>query len=326
MVGAGRGAYLEVLVAGHRACAWRLGLGLLLASCTDPGSESGSNGAGGGAGHVSGPAPDGAPGGGSSASSAGVGAGAGPGSGTAGAATGAAGAAAAPGAIPLWEAHIRGDVYRKMVVEVDVTRGFAPESGVMEEVFSTLTNLLDKPDGIEVVFDQELEPVGASHAWTFAELQALASDHMNLGVAEGVDRIHVMWLDGHDESDGDSGSVLGLAWGHRHIVMYKQTLAAGCDQLLSAVANQLCRAAERAVMTHEVGHVIGLVDNGLPMITDHRDPDHGHHSGDPESVMYWQHERDGVFDVLLTRLQGSGDPSLGFDANSLADIAAVRDR
>jgi hypothetical protein len=108
--------------------------------------------------------------------------------------------------------------------------------------------------------------------------------------------------------------------------MYKQTLATGCDQLLRAFANQLCRSAETAVMTHEMGHVIGLVDNGLPMLTDHRDPDHLHHDVDPESVMYWQHERDSVFNVLLTRVRGGASPSLGFDPNSLADIAAVRDR
>lgn len=229
---------------------------------------------------------------------------------------------------PLWEAHIRSDVYRKLVIEVDVTRGFAPESGVLDQVFAGFAALLDKPDGIEVVLDDaDLEPVGETHAWDFEALSELAEQTMDLELAPDVDRIHVLWIDGHDESDGDNGAaVLGLAWGHRQIAMYKQTLSSGCDQLLPALAGDVCRDAEIAVLTHEVGHVIGLVDNGLPMIRDHRDPDHGHHDISQDSVMYWAHENDSLFDTLLERVQGGADSALGFDDNCLADIAAVRDR
>jgi hypothetical protein len=239
---------------------------------------------------------------------------------------GGAGSNATAEGIPLWEAHIRGDVHRRMIVEVDVARGFAPEHGVMQQVFDGYAQLLDKPGGIEIVFDEELEPVGSRHAWTFAEQRAYADAHLTLAVGADEAHVHVMWVDGHDADDDGESSVLGVAWGHRHVMMYKQTLAAGCDALLSAFANQLCRSGEVAVMTHEMGHVIGLVDNGLPMIEDHRDPEHEHHDANPASVMYWQHERDRVFDMLLTRVQSGGDPSLGFDPQSLADIAAVRDR
>jgi hypothetical protein len=236
-----------------------------------------------------------------------------------------AGGGGGPDDIPPWEAHIRGDVYRKLIVEVDVTRGFGPQRGVMTDVFRGFAALLDKPDGIEVVFDDELEPVGRSHRWSDEELFALADVHMDLDLPPGVDRIHVLWLDGHADSE-DGGPVLGEAWDHRHIAMYKQSLSAGCEQLITALASELCRNAELAVLTHEVGHLLGLVDNGLPMVRDHRDRDHGNHDHDPDSVMYWQNERDAVFDVLLTRVDTLGDPALGFDADSLADIAAVRDR
>ena len=236
-----------------------------------------------------------------------------------------AGSGASAEGVPRWEAHIRGDVFRKLVIEVDVARGFAPEPGVMDDVVAGFRSLLDKPDGIEVVIDETLEPRGASHAWTFEEEQALGDEHMSLALEPGVDRIHVLWVDGHDARDGSESAVLGLAWDHRHVVMYKQTLAAGCQSVLAALSDDLCRAAEVTVLSHELGHVIGLVDNGLPMVTPHEDPEHEHHSADPESLMYWQHERDGVFDVLLERLQG-GDSALRFDAASLADISAVRDR
>ena len=44
---------------------------------------------------------------------------------------------------------------------------------------------------------------------------------------------------------------------------------------------------EQATVVHELGHVIGLVNNGLPMKSPHEDSAHPHHSTDPKDVMYW---------------------------------------
>ena len=47
---------------------------------------------------------------------------------------------------------------------------------------------------------------------------------------------------------------------------------------------------EQATLVHEFGHVMGLVDNGIPMVSDHLDPDHPRHCTNEECVMYWQNE------------------------------------
>jgi hypothetical protein len=62
------------------------------------------------------------------------------------------------------------------------------------------------------------------------------------------------------------------------------------------------------------------------MVSDHRDRAHGHHDVDPESVMYWQYERDTLFDTLLAQVQRGKNPRLQFDARSLEDIRTVRER
>ena len=47
------------------------------------------------------------------------------------------------------------------------------------------------------------------------------------------------------------------------------------------------RYIEQATVVHEIGHAVGLVNNGLPMVTSHEDSAHKHHSTNTNCVMYW---------------------------------------
>ena len=73
---------------------------------------------------------------------------------------------------------------------------------------------------------------------------------------------------------------------------------------------------ELAVATHEVGHLLGLVD--LFLRTGRADPEHPGHSANPRSVMYWAVESDVVGDLL------TGGPPVDFDADDRADLATIR--
>jgi hypothetical protein len=73
---------------------------------------------------------------------------------------------------------------------------------------------------------------------------------------------------------------------------------------------------ESAVVTHEVGHLLGLVD--LFLHTGRQDPDHPGHSTDQNSVMYWAVESNLVADLL------TGGPPKDFDNADLADLQTIR--
>lgn len=47
---------------------------------------------------------------------------------------------------------------------------------------------------------------------------------------------------------------------------------------------------EQSTIIHELGHAIGLVNNGIPMKTPHQDEAHGNHTKNSDCVMYWQNE------------------------------------
>ncbi len=47
---------------------------------------------------------------------------------------------------------------------------------------------------------------------------------------------------------------------------------------------------EQATLVHEMGHALGLVNNGVPMFTPHQDTAHGAHCDKPDCVMYYSNE------------------------------------
>jgi len=223
--------------------------------------------------------------------------------------------------------YIRGDTYPALAMEVDYVTNFGPRTGVASELEDELPELLDKPDGVEVRLDEELAQRGSNHTWTFEELDALADETTDMQVDDETAKIHVMFVDGEYESEDDDATILGLAWRHRHIAIFKETLEESCEQrgLPGPFGRRICARAEKTVWTHEVGHVIGLVDNGLEMVDDHRDAEHGKHCNNDECVMYWAQRTGDIFGRLRDRFERGNESALGFDDNCRQDIETARE-
>ncbi|MBA2237855.1 MAG: hypothetical protein H0W24_04030, partial [Lysobacter sp.] len=213
------------------------------------------------------------------------------------------------------------------VLEVDAVPGLALRDGVADDVAAGLAGVVDKPAGIEVRIDSALDAGGDDHGWTIEELDALAGASDDLSVDAATIKIHVLLVDGHHVDDGPDGQVLGVAWSHRNLALFMDTIEGACGVVLPALLReQGCAAAELAITTHELGHLIGLVDNGLEMVDDHRDADHGAHDVSQDCVMYYAYDGDALVTEVADDLLAGGDGRLGFDSACLADVAAVRDR
>ncbi|MEY2399256.1 MAG: hypothetical protein QOJ00_2430 [Actinomycetota bacterium] len=117
--------------------------------------------------------------------------------------------------------------------------------------------------------------------------------------------VHLLYFKGSFAQDG----VLG-------VTVRADTIAVFPDQIAGATSPLAGEARiERSVVTHEVGHVLGLVDLFL---NDNRDdPAHPGHSTNRGSVMYWAVESDVVSQLF------DGPPPVDFDANDLADLAEI---
>jgi hypothetical protein len=222
-------------------------------------------------------------------------------------------------------AYLTSASFTRLRVEIDAVDGLWPYASSKDYLGRFYAELLDKPDGIVFVEDETLEPTGNDVAWSIDDLDALARAHASAEQA-GTISIQVLALHGHYAAE-DGGTVLGVAWGQRFIALFQDALRSNCEGgLFGGLEQDACEAAERNVWAHEMGHVIGLVDNGVPMQTDHRDAEHGRHDSNEGCLMYWAYDRPEIFDTLFDRL-GSGEGSdLDLCAQSRADVEAVRSR
>jgi len=227
--------------------------------------------------------------------------------------------------MPGIESYLRPEPYPKLEIEVDHVPGMEPRAWTKSQLIDGLGTILDKPGGIQVLRDQPLEAHGPTGTWTLDELQRLAEDTFDHAAAGDTIRMHALFVDGHYVEDTADSKVLGLAWSNTHVALFKQTIEETCGSASIPAKDKLCALTELAVWTHEIGHVIGLVDNGLPMVASHLDTEHGHHCDDPKCIMYWQADTPALVSLLRDRIAGGNTSPLGFGAACQADIATVRD-
>jgi len=226
--------------------------------------------------------------------------------------------------LPRFVHYISGATYSHLVIEVDSVDGLEPHATMADRIPARFAEILDK-EGIDFVLDDRLEGRGSDFVWTNDELDAITTDSFDGDPDPNTVAIHVTYLDGHSESDSDSGVILGVAWGHLQIVMFKQTIEESCAGLglIGSLRDQACEEAEFGILSHEIGHVLGLVDNGLPMQGDHVDPEHPAHDVSQDCIMYWAYEGQGLVDLVGTRLLANDEP-LSFCQHCLDDLNAAK--
>jgi hypothetical protein len=216
-------------------------------------------------------------------------------------------------------------------IEVDYAPGAEPytgdagATGDVWDLFRANAEALfegrDKTFIIPTTLDemQELEDVPAG-PYDYDEIVAIADAHRDRKSSGSVVTYYVVWLDGLYEKDGsEQAGVLGVSLtGTGIIAMFKPVIESTSVGPLGAVE----RYVEQATLVHEFGHAVGLVNNGLPLTSEHHDAEHGAHCNNEDCVMYYQVEgASAMVDFVVARVT-SGDVVL-FADDCLADAAAV---
>jgi len=225
---------------------------------------------------------------------------------------------------------IRGSPYSKLHIVVDYVKGAEPNEAALNVLVATAREVLDKKE-VTLTKHENIPAKGADHAYTFKEVNEIELEHRRDYTGGDTAVMYFLYLDGVSEKDTKDGSVLGAAYRGSSVVMFKNNIRKAVEQnkgqlggLLGPSTQQMETIVERAVLVHEMGHLLGLVDNGIPMQKDRLDRDPNHtpkHSTNPKSVMYWAVENTGG---LKNFLQGNTDIPYRFDEDDKADINAAK--
>lgn len=167
---------------------------------------------------------------------------------------------------------------------------------------------------------EALGELGEGPDYDYGEIIDIAARNRDLVNTVSARTYYIVFLDGYYEDEGArQEQVLGVSLGDTGVIaIFKPVIGTGADALR--------RFVEQTTLIHELGHAMGLVNNGLPLASAHHDAEHGAHCDNERCVMYWLNE--GASDALefaRQRITGGGEVIFGGECLADAQAAAESD-
>ena len=198
--------------------------------------------------------------------------------------------------------------FDRLVVQVQYVEGHPPTAAGLQHLRDFLAARVNKPNGIVVQAPQAIQ-VPARATWSDADVRALEQQHRTLFTEGRTLAGYLLFLDGEYAA---SANVLGIAYNNTSMAIFGEVI----EQHTGDPVLQPSRSTvEGTVAQHEIGHLLGLVNNGSAMQTEHQDEPHGRHCDDQQCLMYYAVRTTDFISNLL-----DGMPAL--DANCLDDLQA----
>lgn len=230
---------------------------------------------------------------------------------------------------PVEPAGLFSDAITTVVLEVDYAPGAQPYAGTQgtrrvwalfeanaEHLLGPGKTLVSPSDLADM---EEIPDPGAS-SYDRDAIVALAAAHRDEHAEGSTATFYALWLDGHyEDASGVRDGVIGVSLGGTSIVaMFAPVIARlGLTSLSRS-------SGEQAVLVHEFGHAVGLVNNGVPLTSAHHDAAHGAHCTNDACVMYWTYEGVDEVSAFVTQyITAAGDTVL-FGDECAADVEALR--
>lgn len=212
--------------------------------------------------------------------------------------------------------------FDRIQIEIAYVEGFRPTTTAMDNL---RTYLLDRSFKQEISFIYRSLPSPGEETLTLQEIASLETDNRTTYNDGRTMSIYIYFADA--PSDGDDPSeglvTLGAVYRNTSMIIHEHTIRdlASRDVLITV------SDVETTTLTHEFGHLFGLVDLGTPEVNPHEDPVSANHCDIDGCLMRAELEfGHGVMAVMEKRSAKGleGLPSL--DAECLLDLQAIGGR
>jgi hypothetical protein len=189
-----------------------------------------------------------------------------------------------------------------LIVEIDYQASIGPPP---RSALQTLGDRINTTTGKSSVTFEEFPFTSSQTNFSSSDLWTLETELRHTWPDWGTMSLFYLYLGGQF---AEQGNVLGYAYLASSIAIFGSTIQN------DSPAGE-ATAITTTVMVHEFGHELGLV--GIVGSAPNEDPNHPHHSNDPDDVMYWA--------VDTSALTGLGaNPPTQFDAADMSDLNTVR--
>lgn len=175
--------------------------------------------------------------------------------------------------------------FNALIIEVDWVENFKPSRAGLDSLKVFLEERLHKPAGIEIMYDESIPSPGLEE-YEVEDIRNLEARYRDL---EANNRTLAVYMVALDAASSDA-NVLGVAYNNTSFALFQRDVLIHSGKAFQPSQD----IVEGAVMRHEFGHLMGLVNNGTPMIgdqdgvEDHHDEENGAHCTVEESLMHFQ--------------------------------------
>jgi hypothetical protein len=201
--------------------------------------------------------------------------------------------------------------YTTLNIEVGYVEGYQPTPAALANLTGFLAQRLNKPANITIT--QRTIPATGRVSIDIYVIREIEKAQRKSVTSGKVLTAWIMFLDTEYSESTSTSKVLGIAYGASSMAVFEKTVYQYTQPSMPSRSS-----LETVIIDHEFGHILGLVNNGTPMISPHQDNSHGAHCSNTECLMYWKSEEN----IDLNDLFGTGAIPV-LDANCLADLKAA---
>lgn len=197
--------------------------------------------------------------------------------------------------------------YDDITIEVIAVNGYELDNSVINDFKSFLQTLVQKPGGITVK-TSSVSPPGLA-PYSLNDLLSFEDQNRTLFNKDRKLAIYAFIT----EDAYTNENVLGLAYRNTSFAL----MGGRIRELTGGIGQPSENLVLQTVLRHEMGHLLGLVNVGTPMQSDHQDTNNGHHCDVEDCLMYYAVETSD----FLSNITNSTSPQ-ALDAQCRADLKA----
>jgi hypothetical protein len=224
--------------------------------------------------------------------------------------------------------YVSNEKYDSLVIEVDVVQGHSLDPRTKDFVLQELELIVDKSDGVRFEISDTIPVTATQQDYSLADLRELEESYRDYTNKKGTAALYLLLVNNAFDNLPDGSSVLGLAYSESAIVLFAEALEETCTfdstQFDPSLRPLVCPVSAAMVVLHEIGHILGLVENGAPLSSAHRDKQHGNHCTSGKCIMYWQNNSPYVVGFVKQRFEIHNDEFPLFDVACQGDLDLIR--
>lgn len=193
--------------------------------------------------------------------------------------------------------------YSSLIIEIDYMPGYALDTTSLNTLVTYLSLIVNKPGGIRITQEQI-----AASGKTFLTLDDVVKSEKKYRTnftGGNVISAYILVAD----ATYSSGQILATSYWNTSTCLFGKTINSNSGGAGRITRTQLVTT----LLEHEFGHLLGLVNQGSPMQTPHRDYNNGAHCIYPTCLMYYNIE---------TTNAGNFNSIPSLDADCMADLKA----